>query len=73
MAGFSQSFNVSVTAAVCLHELTNRLRRSGVDWALPQSERDDLRLAWLANEGKQARVLVGEAIGCASKNVSGSG
>lgn len=46
MVGFTQSLNVSVTAAVALYELTPRLRRSAADWRLSEEEKEELRLAW---------------------------
>ncbi len=58
MHGFTQSLNVSVTAALCLWDLTSRLRRSSVDWPLSAEARDDLRLAWLATESPRARAHV---------------
>jgi len=56
MAGFTESLNVSVTAALCLRELTARLR-AGTGWELREQERDDLRLTWLMQEGQKARAL----------------
>lgn len=47
MAGFSESFNISVSAALCLYEVTKRLRNSDIDWALTEDEKQDLRLEWL--------------------------
>ena len=57
MAGFTESLNVSVTAALCLRELTTRMRRSEDDWPLSRQECDELRLTWLMEEGHKARAL----------------
>lgn len=46
MHGFARSLNVSVAAAVCLHELTDRVRRSEVSWRLTPEECAKLRLQW---------------------------
>lgn len=46
MSGFTQSFNLSVTAALCLYELTGRLRASDADWRLTVDETEALRLRW---------------------------
>lgn len=46
MRGFTQSFNLSVTAALCLYELTGRLRDSDIDWPLSKKESEELRLRW---------------------------
>jgi tRNA (guanosine-2'-O-)-methyltransferase len=56
MAGFTESLNVSVTAALCLRELSGRIR-AGSDWELTAQERADLRLTWLMQEGTKARAL----------------
>jgi len=44
--GFTQSFNVSVAAALILQQLNASMRRSSVDWQLPESERITLELDW---------------------------
>lgn len=46
MFGFTESFNVSVAAALCLSELTHRLRDSAANWALGNDERAELLLQW---------------------------
>lgn len=56
MDGFTESLNVSVTAALCLRELTRRLRATG-GWQLSPQEHDDLRLTWLMQEGNKTRAL----------------
>lgn len=47
MYGFTESFNVSVSAAITLYELTKRLRASSIAWRLSPDELIDLKLAWL--------------------------
>jgi tRNA (guanosine-2'-O-)-methyltransferase len=61
MEGFTESLNVSVTAALCLRELTARVR-AGADWWLSDAEKDDLRLVWLMQEGNKARALTVESL-----------
>ena len=46
MYGFTESFNISVSAALILNELTARLKRSEVDWALSEEEKNTLKLEW---------------------------
>lgn len=46
MLGFTRSFNVSVSAAIALHEVTGRLRESDHPWQLREEEIAALRLAW---------------------------
>ncbi len=47
MFGFCESFNISVSVALCLYEITTRLRRSETDWSLSESEKLDIQLSWL--------------------------
>lgn len=46
MYGFTQSFNVSVSVALCLYDIMQRLRASSLDWHLSEQEKLDLTLAW---------------------------
>ena len=46
MVGFAESFNVSVSVALCLHELLPKLRASAAPWRLSPGEREQLALAW---------------------------
>ena len=46
MYGFSESFNISVCAALILRELTGRIRAMGGDWGLSVEEKAALRLEW---------------------------
>jgi tRNA (guanosine-2'-O-)-methyltransferase len=45
--GFSESLNISVSAAICIHTLANRLANSYVDYKLSPEESDELLLHWL--------------------------
>lgn len=50
MYGFSESYNVSVSAALCLYELSRRMRASkDIDWKLTDEERKAILLNWLEN------------------------
>ena len=47
MYGFTESYNISVSAALLLYSLTNRLHASpDIDWHLTEEERNELRLLW---------------------------
>ncbi len=58
MVGFSESLNVSVTAALCLHSLRNRLVHSGIDWHLTDDEREFLLFDWARKSAKSADDLL---------------
>lgn len=47
MYGFTESFNISVAAAVCLHNLVWRMRQLDIDWRLSNSEREALIHEWV--------------------------
>ena len=52
MFGFVDSFNISVSAALVLYQLTNSLRASDLDWQLGIAERAELLRNWI---GKRLR------------------
>ena len=46
MFGFTRSFNISVSAALIIRELTMRIRSSAVRWQLSEAEKQSLKLRW---------------------------
>jgi tRNA (guanosine-2'-O-)-methyltransferase len=46
MYGFTESYNISVSAAITLYTVMERLRVSDIDWRLPPEELLALKLAW---------------------------
>lgn len=46
MYGFTESLNISVSAAICLNTLMPKLRASDVPWQLSDREKETLRLKW---------------------------
>lgn len=47
MFGFTESYNISVSAALLLYSLTNRLHASlDIEWHLAEEEKNQLRLEW---------------------------
>jgi tRNA (guanosine-2'-O-)-methyltransferase len=58
MYGFVESFNISVSAAIILYTLTQRLRtQEATPWRLTEDERQELLLDWLRSSVKQADRL----------------
>ncbi len=47
MYGFTESFNISVSAALLLQQLMMKLRKSEVNWQLTAEEKDKLLVEWL--------------------------
>jgi len=57
MVGFSESFNISVGAALCLYDLSTRLRKGDHQWSLTDAEKLDLRLEWVKKSVRAADKL----------------
>lgn len=47
MYGFTESLNISVSAAIILQEATQRLRSSNINWKLSEEEQFQLYLKWI--------------------------
>jgi tRNA (guanosine-2'-O-)-methyltransferase len=60
MRGFTESFNVSVSAAICMYELTNRVRQSVEDWPLAEDQKRVLRYLWLKKSIRAGDQLVAD-------------
>ncbi len=46
MYGFTESFNISVSAAIALNILRNKLEHSDLEWKLPKDEQIKLKIRW---------------------------
>jgi tRNA (guanosine-2'-O-)-methyltransferase len=60
MVGFTESYNVSVSAAIVLYTLTNRLRSMPVDWQLKDDEKNQILLNWSRTSVKRPDLLEAE-------------
>ena len=58
MTGFTESLNISVSAAIILQDLTARLRRSGLDWQLSEEEKLRKRLDWAKKNLKSSAEII---------------
>lgn len=58
MVGFTESLNISVSAAIMIHTLSRRLRSSGLGWQLSKTEKDLLLIDWMKNTIKQSDLIV---------------
>jgi tRNA (guanosine-2'-O-)-methyltransferase len=57
MVGFTESLNISVSAAIILQDLSTRLRNSNVSWQLSEEEILNKRLAWAKNSIKDIKRI----------------
>lgn len=57
MFGFTESFNISVSAAIILHHLTLNLRKSNLNWHLTEEEKINIKIQWLRNSIKSSKMI----------------
>ena len=57
MVGFTESLNISVSAAIIIQNLTNRLRNSDIKWQLSEEEILEKRLAWARSSIKDIKRI----------------
>lgn len=57
MVGFTESLNISVSAAIIIQNLMNRLRNSDINWKLSDEEILEKRLAWAKNSIKDIKRI----------------
>lgn len=60
MYGFTESFNISVSAAILLSNLTSRIRKSEIQWQLTEEEKTDVMLNWAKRIVKHPGFLENE-------------
>jgi tRNA (guanosine-2'-O-)-methyltransferase len=58
MFGFTESLNISVSAAIFIQTLTRRIRDSKVSWQLTQTESGEILLQWLRTSVKKSDLLI---------------
>ena len=58
MYGFTESFNISVSASLVLNHLASTLRCSDVDWELTETEKLDLKLEWYLKSVKSGEKMI---------------
>jgi len=57
MYGFTESYNISVSAALTLFTLTERIRKSNVSWKLSDNDITDILLDWARNSIGRSDVI----------------
>jgi len=58
MAGFTESLNISVSAAIILQQVTQKLKKSNIDWELTDSEKIAIKYEWLGKNFKNLPDLI---------------
>ncbi len=57
MHGFTESFNISVSAAIIMHHLTLKLRE-GTGWSLSTEEKEEIMVDWLKTTIKKSDLII---------------
>jgi tRNA (guanosine-2'-O-)-methyltransferase len=57
MVGFTESLNISVSAAIIIQDITTRLRQSNANWKLTEEEILEKRLLWAKNTIKDIKRI----------------
>ena len=60
MYGFTESFNISVCAALCMFELTTRMRKEVPNYHLSEAEKQEVYLDWLKATVKKSDAIIKE-------------
>lgn len=57
MFGFTESLNISVSAAICLQTLITKIRSSAVRWQLSETEKNFLRQQWYRKSVRRVELI----------------
>lgn len=58
MMGFTESFNISVSAAIILERLTGKLKKTSLEWRLTESEKQAIQLDWTKKSIKSIDAIL---------------
>ncbi|OSS39268.1 tRNA (Guanosine18-2'-O-) -methyltransferase [Christiangramia flava JLT2011] len=58
MVGFTESLNISVSAAIILQSVTEKMRRSNLPWRLSAAEKFQIELAWTKKTIKNSDQII---------------
>lgn len=58
MFGFTESFNVSVAAAICFYDLRQKLENSGINFKLSEGKMLDLKIRWAVNSLQSGEAIL---------------
>ena len=58
MYGFTESLNISVSAAIILQYFSMQIRNLDIDWRLSDAEKNEVMLSWLMRSIKDSKRIV---------------
>jgi len=62
MMGFTESYNISVSAALTLYTLTQRLHKMDISWTLTHDDKRHVLLQWLRNTINKSELIEKELL-----------
>ncbi len=60
MYGFTESFDISVCAALCMYELTTRIREQKIPYQISEADKQEIYLEWLKTSVAKSDLIVKE-------------
>lgn len=60
MYGFTESFNISVCAALCMYHLSSRIRKEVPNYVLKEDEKRDIYIDWLKASIRKHDLIIKE-------------
>ena len=60
MYGFTESFNISVCAALCMYHLSSRIRKEVPNYRLKEEEKRDIYIEWLKASIRKHDLIIKE-------------
>lgn len=57
MYGFSESLNISVSAAICIYEIIKRLKATDINWQLTEEEKVEQLINWCKKTVKSSKLI----------------
>lgn len=62
MYGFTESFNISVCAAMCMNEFSNKIRKEIINPYLAEEEKQTIYIEWLKKSIKKCDLIIKDFI-----------
>jgi len=60
MYGFTESFNISVSAGIILNQLSDKVRKSEINWQLSENEKNEILIDWFTKTIKSSKLIISE-------------
>ncbi len=64
MFGFTESYNISVSAAILLYDIISRLHSSVIDWQISKEDEIETLISWARNVLKKPELLEQKFLNC---------